>query len=70
MKLSQKVCIKRYFIYVKRDKNDKWSDWTQTNSYDRAIWHIENIRKYGFLAKLIDKKSKEVLIIDGKKALS
>lgn len=70
MKAQQKVSIKRYFLYAKRKNSDNWSDWAQVNNLDRANWHVKNIREHGFLAKLVDKKTKEVLIIDGKKALS
>lgn len=65
MRIRQKVCGKRYYIYARRSKNENWSDWTSTNDIDRASFHVENIRNCGFIAKLVDKETKEILVKDG-----
>ena len=70
MKLGQKTLGNRYCIYAKRNKNENWSDWSQTNELDRAMEHLETIRNCGFLAKLVNKETKEVLISDGSKKVS
>lgn len=70
MRMRQKVCGKRYFLYARRNKNEKWTDWTQCNDLDRAYFHVENIKSAGFLSKLFDKKMGKELEADGAKALS
>ena len=55
---------KRYCAYARRNEKDKWSDWAQSDDESRAFEFVENIRFYGYLAKLVDRRTKEVLIID------
>ena len=65
MRIHQKFCGKRYYIYARRDDCEGWTDWTQTNEIDSARDQVEKIRKLGFLAKLKDRIFNEVLIEDG-----
>lgn len=64
MKLHQKICGKRYYIYARREDCKNWTDWTQTNDIDVAMKQVEKIRSLGFLAKLVDKRPIEVLVDD------
>ena len=70
MRINQKVCVKRYHAYARRSGQEKWTEWATCDELVRAMEHITNIRSCGFLAKLVDKESKEVLISDRQKALS
>ena len=70
MRLGQKTFGNRYCVFARRNKNEIWTDWTQTNNFDCAIDQVEKIRKIGFLAKLKDRYLNEVLIEDGSEEVS
>ena len=70
MKIHQKFCGKRYYIYARREDCKNWTDWTQTNDVDVAMKQVENIRGVGFWAKLKDRELNEVLIEDGSEKVS
>lgn len=70
MRMRQKVCGKRYYIYARRNKNERWTDWTQVNDLPRARYHIANIINCGYLAKLIDKETGAEVICHGSEAVS
>lgn len=55
---------KRYCIYARRNSKERWSDWAQSDDKFRAFEFVENIRFYGYFAKLVDRDTKEVLAID------
>ena len=55
---------KRYCAYARRNEKDKWSDWAQSDDKSRAFEFVESIRFYGYFAKLVDRKTREVLAID------
>jgi hypothetical protein len=55
---------KRYCAYARRNEKDKWSDWAQSDDKSQAFEFVESIRFYGYFAKLVDRETKEVLIID------
>ena len=64
MKIHQKFCGKRYYIYARRKEYGSWSDWNQTNDIDFAERQVERVRELGFLAKLVDKRTIEILVDD------
>lgn len=60
---------KRYIVQAKRrDTNEKWSDWTDTNNYQRAIHHACHIEEVGYLTKIVvkEKQVEELWDILGK----
>ena len=60
---------KRYTVQAKRrDSNEKWSDWTDTNSYQRAVHHACCVEEAGYLAKIVvrEKQVEELWGILGK----
>lgn len=70
MRMRQKVCGKRYFIYARRNRDEKWTDWSQEDDIEKAMIHVENIRSLGFLAKMYNREEKEVVISDREKKVS
>ena len=68
--MRQKVLGKRYNILAKRKDSDNWSEWTQVDDIESAKSHVENVRKSGFMAKLVNREEKEVLIEDGSEKIS
>lgn len=57
-------CYERYQINARRCNEEEWSKWTQTQSAERAFEHVDYVRSCGFLARLIDTYTREVLVID------
>lgn len=55
---------KRYCAYARRNEKERWSDWAQSDDKNRAFEFVESIRFYGYLAKLVDRETKEVLVVD------
>ena len=70
MRMRQRVLGKRYNILAKRKESDNWSEWTQVDDIELAKSHVENVRKSGFMAKLVNREEKEVLIEDGSEKIS
>lgn len=70
MRLGQKTFGNRYCVFARRNKNEIWTDWTQTNEISSAREQVEKIRNLGFLSKLKDRDLNEVLIEDGSKKIS
>ena len=56
---------KKYVIYTKRKECEpKWTDWAQTDIYENALKHFNKLKKFGYLAKIVDNNAKEVLKYD------
>lgn len=70
MRLGQKTFGNRYCVFARRNKNENWTDWTQTNEIDSARYQVKKIRNIGFWAKLKDRELNEVLIEDGSEKVS
>lgn len=51
---STKNFTKKYGILAKRDQKDSWTQWTEVNSLDRALHHLNRCRELGYLAKIVD----------------
>ena len=58
------MCENRYAIYAKRDDDEFWTDWCQVPYLPRAFEHAENIRRFGFKAKINDRHEKKVILRD------
>jgi hypothetical protein len=60
---------KRYIVQAKRrDTNEKWSDWTDTNNYRQAVNQARHVEEVGYLAKIVvkEKQVEELWDILGK----
>ena len=58
------MCENRYAIYAKRDDDEFWTDWCQVCDLMRAFEHAESIRRLGFMAKINDRREKQVILKD------
>lgn len=54
----------RYYIYAKRPNENKWSAWCQSATLERTLYHCDNIREAGFLAKVCDMAHKKDILKD------
>jgi hypothetical protein len=43
----------RYYIQAKRNGEDSWTEWTQVDSYPRAMEHVKKAREAGFESRLV-----------------
>ena len=43
----------RYYIQAKRANEDRWSEWTQVDSYPRALEHVAKAREVGYESRLV-----------------
>jgi hypothetical protein len=60
---------RRYVVQAKRrDTNEKWSDWTDTNNYRQAVNQARHVEEVGYLAKIVvkEKQVEELWDILGK----
>lgn len=60
---------KRYIVQAKRrDTNEKWNDWTDTDNYQRALYHACRVEETGYLARIVvgDKSIEKLLDIVGR----
>lgn len=64
----KKFSRKRYTVLAKRKNTDEpWSDWTDTDNYQRAVHHACRAEEAGYCAKIIvrEKQIEELLSILG-----
>ena len=45
---------KRYAILAKRTEDDEWTNWTEVEELDRALYHRNRCEELGYIAKLVD----------------
>jgi hypothetical protein len=58
------MCENIYAIYAKRESDEYWTDWCQVANIDRAMEHVENIRRVGFKAKIYSFAENKVILKD------
>ena len=46
-----------YVIRVRRNKNERWTEWAETKSLDIAHKHLETINNLGWEGAIIDRRS-------------
>jgi hypothetical protein len=47
---------KRYTVHAKRkNRDEKWSEWTTVDAYEDAVRHAAHVEELGFESKIVDK---------------
>lgn len=66
---TEKFKRSRYTVQAKRkNKREHWTDWTDVDNYERAVYHACKVEEAGYLAKILvrEKQVEELWEILGK----
>ena len=64
MRKKKKWSGKRYCVFAKRQNENDWSDWIQTDDLKTAKEKIEKVRELGFLGQITDRKKQKIIMSD------
>lgn len=48
--------LKNYDVDAKRKNQNKWTNWTKTDSYEEAVRYKEQIESLGYDARIVERR--------------
>ena len=45
--------VNRYDVLARRNDNDRWTDWTKVDNYQKALEHMQRAEDLGYQAKIV-----------------